>query len=113
MAFTYDITTDRGQVRLQLSDTNASAYVFEDDEIDYFLSKGGSVDGGTAEGLRVLLVDAARRAKYFQIQGITQDTRGQVDAIRASLDVYGGSMPTLTVGLPALLPMDDGYVSTS
>jgi len=38
MAFTYDITTDRGKVRLLIGDTNAADYQFEDDEIDAFLT---------------------------------------------------------------------------
>ena len=42
MAFTYDIDTNRGKVRLLLSDTNASDYQFEDDEIDAFLSMASS-----------------------------------------------------------------------
>ncbi len=42
MAFTYDITTDRGRVRLLISDTDGTDYQFEDDEIDFFLTLGSS-----------------------------------------------------------------------
>ena len=42
MAFTYDITTDRGKVRLLISDTNAADYQFEDTEIDAFLTMASS-----------------------------------------------------------------------
>ena len=42
MAFTYDIDTNRGKVRLLIGDTNASDYQFEDDEIDAFLSMASS-----------------------------------------------------------------------
>ncbi len=42
MAFTYDITTDRGKVRLLIGDTNAADYQFEDDEIDAFLTLANS-----------------------------------------------------------------------
>ncbi|KKL78369.1 hypothetical protein LCGC14_2025560 [marine sediment metagenome] len=38
MAFTYDITTNRGKVRLLISDTDSTDYQFEDDEIDAFLT---------------------------------------------------------------------------
>lgn len=38
MAFTYDLATDSGKVRLLIPDTSATAYVFEDDELDAFLS---------------------------------------------------------------------------
>lgn len=34
MAFTYDVSTDRGKVRLLVSDTDAGNYVWEDAEVD-------------------------------------------------------------------------------
>lgn len=37
MAFTYNVATDRGKVRLLCTDTDAAYPLFEDDEIDYFL----------------------------------------------------------------------------
>lgn len=40
MAFTYDVDTDRGKVRLLIADTSSSAYIFEDDEIDAFINLG-------------------------------------------------------------------------
>jgi len=38
MACTYDITTNRGKVRLIIGDTSTTACVFSDAEIDYFLT---------------------------------------------------------------------------
>ena len=37
MAFTYDVTTSRGRIRLLCRDTAAASAVFTDDEIDAFL----------------------------------------------------------------------------
>lgn len=37
MAFTYDITTDRGKVRALCTDTDGTNYTFNDDEIDAFI----------------------------------------------------------------------------
>ena len=42
MAFTYDVTTDRGKVRLLIGDTDAADYQFEDAEIDAFLTMASS-----------------------------------------------------------------------
>jgi hypothetical protein len=42
MSFTYDVTTSRGKVRLLITDTDSSDYVFEDAEIDAFLSMKSS-----------------------------------------------------------------------
>jgi hypothetical protein len=38
LAFTYDVATYRGQVRLLIADTDSASVLFEDDEIDAFLS---------------------------------------------------------------------------
>jgi len=112
MAFTYDLTTNRGKVRLRLSDTNALGYVFEDNEIDYFLTVGSTVVGAVVEGLKVLLVDRARRSKFFTLQGVTLDDRGAVQSIQAAISEYGG-LPTVSVTFPAVLPMDLGYDSSN
>ena len=44
----------RGRVRFNLADTDSTAYVFEDAEIDQMLTDSGTVDGATAACLRVL-----------------------------------------------------------
>lgn len=38
MAFTYDVTSDRGKVRLLITDTDENSAIFTDDEIDAFLT---------------------------------------------------------------------------
>ena len=38
MAFTYDITTDRGKVRALCTDTDSTNYTFNDAEIDAFIA---------------------------------------------------------------------------
>lgn len=42
MSFTYDLDTNIGKLRLEIPDTDASNYVFEDDELEYFLNKASS-----------------------------------------------------------------------
>ena len=39
MSFTYDITTNVGKLRLIISDNNSDSYIFEDDELDFFLDR--------------------------------------------------------------------------
>lgn len=113
MAFTYDISTDRGKVRLQLGDTTASAYVFEDDEIDYFLTTGGDVDAATARGLRVLLTDRAKRAKSFSMQGLSVDDSKGLAQLQAMLSNYGGDLPTVAIRMGANIPQDIGFTEPS
>lgn len=43
MAFNYDITTDRGKVRLLIGDTVDAGHQFEDAEIDVFLTMAANV----------------------------------------------------------------------
>jgi hypothetical protein len=109
MAFTYDLTTTRGQVRLALADTVEAEAVFTDAEVDHFIDLGGTVAASAIEGLRVLLVDAARRHRRFVAQGLTLDTKGQTDAIRAAILELGG-LPTAEVLQPSALPSDEGWV---
>jgi hypothetical protein len=69
MAFTYDLSTDRGAVRFSIGDTiefagprptqsgGPAQTNFSDDEIDYLLANGGGSDAvisGTALGLEIL-----------------------------------------------------------
>jgi len=41
MAFTYDLATAIGQVRLLVPDNDSTSYLLEDAEIDYFLDQRG------------------------------------------------------------------------
>ena len=109
MAFTYDLTTTRGKVRLQVADTTSTAYVFEDDEVDYAISTGGTVNDATVVLARILLANAALRTKYFSLKGLSFDDRHQVAAIQALIAQYGG-LPTLTVTMPEAQPWEDGFV---
>lgn len=109
MAFTYDISTNRGRVRLNLSDTSATGYVFEDDEIDALLTEAGTVDGATVGLLRVLLVNRARRVKSFSMQGLSLNDTAQIAAIKEAIGQFGGDVATVQAVMPSLLPSDAGW----
>ena len=113
MAFTYDLSTDRGKLRLRISDTSSTAYVFEDAELDVFLSDGGSVKGGAVEAYQSLLANAALRTKYFQLQGVSYDDRHQADHLYNLIGLNGGFIATASTGGPANHPMDDAFELTS
>ena len=38
MAFSYDISTDRGKVRFLIQDNDSTNYAFQDGEIDFLIS---------------------------------------------------------------------------
>lgn len=54
MAFTYDVSTDRGKVRLLCTDTLESNAIFQDAEIDAFLTLNTSVRLAAAAALEVI-----------------------------------------------------------
>lgn len=60
MAFTYDLTTDIGKVRLEIGDTNATSGVkpdglaFDDDELQVFIDGEGHVMRAAARACEVL-----------------------------------------------------------
>jgi hypothetical protein len=45
MAFTYDLSTDRGKVRLIIQDSNATYPFYTDEEIDAFITIAGNMEG--------------------------------------------------------------------
>jgi len=112
VAFTYDPTTDRGKVRLQLVDTVDDGHVFTDVEVDYFLDVGGTVDAATVRGINVLLVDAARREKAVGLTGTSIDDKGRTAALIAARAIYAGgsTLPLASITSPANIPSDEGFV---
>lgn len=92
MAFSYDITTDRGQVRFNLGDTDSSLFVFEDAEIDQMLTLSSDVNEATVRCLRALLVSRARRAKMASLHGLTVNDQQVAKDLQASIKEFGGSI---------------------
>lgn len=65
MAFTYDLTTNRGKVRFLIEDTDLSAYELENDEVDYFLTRCGSnVNAAAVEACFWLARKYAKKASF-------------------------------------------------
>jgi len=100
VAVTYSktVATNRAAVRLALVDTHEDSAALTDDELDYLLVLGGSVAGAINEGLRVAMAHAALRGDVLRTA-----------AIESVLRLRGGELPTVSIGEPNLLPMDDGF----
>lgn len=100
MAYTYDPTTDRGRVRMRLSDTRAARAAFTDEEIDALISDEGGWRGAVAEGARILLMDRAKFARIFSNdEGSTDETAG-IAALQALIDQFAAKT---SQGLPTVL----------
>ena len=82
--FTYDTTTSRGRVRLLIGDTNASdasKQIFDDDEIDAFLSLGDNeVYAASAPACRSLATAAAGSSLVMKAEKLLELDRRSVSA---------------------------------
>lgn len=82
MGFTYDLSTDLGEVRFHIGDTDSSAPMFEDAELTAILTLyGNDVEQAVVSCLRNLLAKLSKpdfRADWLQVshgqarQGITK-----------------------------------------
>ena len=71
MAFTYDVATDRGKVRLLVPDRLVSQYMYEDAEIDYFLAAEDSIKEAAALALETMASDEAYVQKAITLMDLT------------------------------------------
>jgi hypothetical protein len=82
MAFTYDITTNRGKVRLLSVDSDSTYAVFEDDEIDAFLSmEGNNVKRAAAQALDTIASNDAYRIKKVSLLDVSADGVSVADVL--------------------------------
>ncbi len=107
-SFTYDASTNRGWVRLKLADTQPETHVFDDEEIDAFLSRGGSVDAAIYLGAQAALAQAARataaRSESSNRGSRTIDDSHRVEAWKGLLVEYSHAAP----GRKARVTFDGG-----
>jgi len=123
VAFTYTPGTDRGRVRLTLSDTVAESAQFSDDEIDDALSLYTSVAAASAYLARVLYMRLARRAKdYTTPEGGSVNETGALQALQdlaekletdAATVTPTSTLPLAIVGDLGRAPNDPYYVTGS
>lgn len=55
--------------------------VFSDDEIDHFITAGGSVNGAARQALHTLFFDAAKRARWMSPDGSQYDDLQSIPAL--------------------------------
>lgn len=82
MAFTYDLSTDAGKVRLIIPDNVSTAYVFEDDEIDAFLSlEYSNTRRAAALALETIASNEAYVLKVIELLDLKTDGAKTSDAL--------------------------------
>ena len=98
MAFTYDPSTQRGEVRLGIGDTSDAHPLFTDQEIDLAITRGVTTTGAIVLLLRTLKAAAAIRGESARVSAI--------DEVIASYN----EMPEVTVTEPAAQPFDRCWI---
>lgn len=81
MAITYDLTVNAGKVRLLIPDTSATAYVFEDEEIDAFLALETDVRRAAALALETIASSQALTLKVIRILDLQTDGARTAEAL--------------------------------
>ena len=93
MAFTYNVATLRGQVRLLCTDTDvaggADAQFFQDDEIDFFLTlMANNVLRAAAIALYTIAAQETLLMKKIKLLDLHTDGPAEAAALRALADKY-------------------------
>lgn len=93
MAFTYNVATDRGKVRLLCTDTDvaggADAQFFQDDEIDFFLTLfANNVLRAAAQALLTIAAQETLLMKKIKLLDLHTDGPAEARALRELADVY-------------------------
>ncbi len=94
--WTYDLSTDIGQVRLLIGDTDidpTSAAVFTDEELQFFLTREGSVNSAAAAALEATAASKARLAKAIKSLNFSEDTRGAAKELRETAALLRANDP--------------------
>ena len=82
MAFTYNLATDAGKIRLLIPDNSATNYVFEDDEIDAFLDlEYSNVRRGAALALETIASNEAHVLKVIKLLDLQTDGAKTAEAL--------------------------------
>ena len=83
MPFTYNVGTDRGKVRLLCTDTDGVNPLFQDDEIDTFLSlMGSNILRTAAVALFTIAAQEVLLMKRIKLLELTTDGPAEADALR-------------------------------
>ncbi len=91
MAFTFDLASDVGKVRLLIPDRVASDILFEDEEIEAFLAlEAGNVRRAAALALETVAADQALTLKVIKTLDLTTDGASVANALLKRADKLRG-----------------------
>ena len=110
MTTTYNTATDIGKVRLNIQDTDTDDAYFTNEEIQVFLTAGGSVLEASARALEALASSKALLARSVKTLNYAKDTRGVADGLlKAAAVLRKQDAETAAVGIVELPTTDANY----
>ncbi len=86
MAFSYDVTTDIGKVRLLITDTDNDSPIFQDEEINAFLAMNDGVKRAAAAALDVIASNQVFVLKVIRTLDLSTDGAATARALREHAD---------------------------
>jgi len=111
--FTYDLSTDVGQIRMLVPDTDHTTHCFEDDEVQAALTIEGSTQLAAALLLEIMARDRAKIAVRISRGGVSEDLSqvakellAQARAIREQ-QVALGDVPLEAIVTPSWDPFSE------
>ena len=113
MSLPYDVTTNIGKVRLVIGDTDATDYVFSDDELNYFLTKNSnSINMAAADALEAWAAKYAASPDSEKIGDYAYTQKGdKMLKLAASFRETEASTPVLEISTMDLTGVEDTTVS--
>ena len=114
MSLPYDISTNVGKVRLIIGDTDATDYVFSDDELNYFLTENSNnINLAAADALEAWMAKYATSPDSEKIgdYAYTQKIVDKMNKLRNELRAKVESTPYLTWAAMDLSGVEDTTIS--
>lgn len=115
MAFTYDLSTDIGKMRLRLADTREESAFFTDAELTYLRNAQSTVDLAVADAARICLAQLARYARSFSGPDGAVDETAAGAFLQDLIDRYGGAalaIPTVSLQRMGANPSEFNFYSS-
>ena len=72
MSFTYDLSTNRGKVRLLIQDTDETYEFYSDAEIDNFLTMAGGLEGDTVFNASAIALESWATSQVMILKVVKQ-----------------------------------------
>ena len=89
MAFTYDLSTNVGKVRLKIRDTDSTKKLFSDAELQFFVDDNDvDLDLAAADALEALVANAALLHKLEELGEYKIDSKGMAAALMKAAERY-------------------------